>query len=324
MVDRLDWLKKLFDRPDGKAVSRAQLPRILEVVDWEGLNNVLTEMLSCRIEGVDGEWKAIDGKSLRGTIEDKKKAHSHEQIVSVIGHLSQKSYHHRQISGQKPSEIKAVRELLSNTELSSQKVTLDSLHTNPETLALINSSGGQFITQVKNNQPGLLSICRKIYETKVAYTNLYNQEKGHGRLEERRAKVFNFEPVELDKRWFSCGFRTLVIVKRQTKITKSGKERSSISYYLSNKEAEGNQSELFISAIRGHWQVEVNNHRRDVTFREDSVRTKKKGGQILSLLRTISMEIVKELSPGNMKKAIENFANKPKQLLERLQQWAFV
>ena len=64
--------------------------------------------------------------------------------------------------------------------------------------------------------------------------------------------------------------------------------------------------------------------RRDVTFKEDSVRTQKQGGQILSLLRTMSMEIVKQLSPGNMKKAIEKFANKPQYLLQRLAQWGFV
>ena len=30
------------------------------------------------------------------------------------------------------------------------------------------------------------------------------------------------------------------------------------------------------AAVRAHWQVEVNNHVRDVTLREDQFRTKKR------------------------------------------------
>ena len=110
--DRIGWLRELFGRPDGKAISRAQLPRILDVVDWEELNKILEELLNKRIEGIDGEWKAVDGKSLRGTIKDANEAYSHERIVNVVGHESQKTYHQRPISGKKASEVTVVRELL--------------------------------------------------------------------------------------------------------------------------------------------------------------------------------------------------------------------
>ncbi len=33
--------------------------------------------------------------------------------------------------------------------------------------------------------------------------------------------------------------------------------------------------EELAQAIRGHWQVETNNHIRDVSFREDEMRSKK-------------------------------------------------
>ena len=91
MKDKIEWLRQLFGRPDGNPISRAQLPRILEVIDWHELNQILEELLNLRIEGYDGEWKAIDGKSLKGTISDPSEAHSHERIVSVVGHDSQKN-----------------------------------------------------------------------------------------------------------------------------------------------------------------------------------------------------------------------------------------
>ena len=55
------------------------------------------------------------------------------------------------------------------------------------------------------------------------------------------------------------------------------------SYYVSNIELEGPQSktltdveeELF-TAIREHWHVESNNYIRDMTFKEDYVKTKNK------------------------------------------------
>lgn len=60
---------------------------------------------------------------------------------------------------------------------------------------------------------------------------------------------------------------------RETEELKSGKNASKESYYLSNE--VGNYEEL-AQAIRLHWQVETNNHIRDVSLREDEMRSKKR------------------------------------------------
>ena len=86
----------------------------------------------------------------------------------------------------------------------------------------------------------------------------------------------------------------------------------------------GHERELF-TAIRKHWQVEVNNHIRDVTLKEDHVKTKDKNqGQILSLLRTLALNIVKEVSPGNVKKAMQKFADCPDFFVQCLLQVNFL
>jgi len=45
------------------------------------------------------------------------------------------------------------------------------------------------------------------------------------------------------------------------------------SYYLTNE--VGNYEELS-QAVRLHWQVETNNHLRDVSLKEDQMRSKKR------------------------------------------------
>jgi hypothetical protein len=126
-------------------------------VDWEALNAVIEEFFSVTVENINGEWIAIDGKVLRGTITDNDNAHENEQITIAIGHESQQIFFQRKMSGAKSSEVAVVRQLLEETWLQRAKVTLDPLHANPTTLETINQSGGKYIVQIKKNQPTLES-----------------------------------------------------------------------------------------------------------------------------------------------------------------------
>ena len=62
-------------------------------------------------------------------------------------------------------------------------------------------------------------------------------------------------------------------IKRERIELKSGKIGIEESCYLSNM--VGNYEEL-AEAIRKHWQVETNNHIRDVSLQEDKMRSKKR------------------------------------------------
>ena len=75
------------------------------------------------------------------------------------------------------------------------------------------------------------------------------------------------------ERWQGCQIRTAIKVKRERIELKSGKNSIEESYYVSNE--VGNYEEL-AEAIRKHWQVETNNHIRDVSFKEDKMRSKKR------------------------------------------------
>jgi len=69
------------------------------------------------------------------------------------------------------------------------------------------------------------------------------------------------------------------------------------------------EEELF-TAIREHRHVESNNYIRDMTFKEDYVKTKNKNqGQILSLLRTVAINIIRKTNPKNFKETIDSFCD---------------
>ncbi|MCX7108718.1 MAG: hypothetical protein NTX45_01055, partial [Proteobacteria bacterium] len=63
-------------------------------------------------------------------------------------------------------------------------------------------------------------------------------------------------------------------------------------------------------AVRGHWGVESNNWIRDVTFKEDGVKTKAGNqAQVMGLLRGIAIELIRKTMPKNFQAAIDKFVD---------------
>jgi hypothetical protein len=91
ICNKTEWLQEIFDRPNTKPISRAQLPRIIAIVDWDELNTIIEEFFGVTVENINDEWIAIDGKVLRGTITDNDNAHENEQGKSDIRPSSRKS-----------------------------------------------------------------------------------------------------------------------------------------------------------------------------------------------------------------------------------------
>ncbi len=329
--NKIKWLKKILRRKDAKHVSRAQLPRILAVVDWNEANRIVELFFGIRIEQFEDKWVAIDGKSLRGTITDKSQAHEHEQIVTVVEHESQEILFQRKLSGSKDSEIVVVRDLLKETGLEKVKVSLDAHHLNPTTLGQIHQAGGTYLTQAKENQPLVLEALRSTAKTQTPIGKCRSADKGHGRIEEREGRFFSLQSCEFDPRWEASGLNILTVMNRIVTHVKKGTVTSETSYYVSNKRGEikveidqNQQSELF-NAIRNHWKVESNNYIRDVTFKEDSIKTKDKNqGQIMSLLRTVAIKFIRKTGTDNFKESIDSFNDSKKKLKKFIQKIGFI
>jgi predicted transposase YbfD/YdcC len=214
---------------------------------------------------------ALDGKELRGSIETGSKRG--EVLVQAVSQENCQTMVPDYYCGKKESEVTTVRKLLDTEELAKQKLSLDALHGTPKTLEKIVEKGGKYLVGLKENQKELLKQVIKTSENQAVLQKLSGLEKGHGRIQTRSYEFYDLLEMEKDERWETCQMRTAIKPVRWRDELKTGKKSEETSYYVSNE--IGNYEEIS-GAIRGHWQVETNNHLRDVTLKEDLMRSKKK------------------------------------------------
>jgi len=325
--NRITWLRRISQMPEVKPISRAHLPRLLARADWEALNQITERHFGVRIElEENGEWVAVDGKSLRGATAANAK--QGERVVLAAPHNRQTVLTQRSMQGPKSSEVAVVRALLRETGLETGKVTLDALHCNPTTTAQIHQAGGLYLTQVKGNQPILRAQCQSLAAETEPLGSQTDHSKGHGRIETRQVTFFSFEGVPLAKRWAKSGVHTLAVVERKTVHVAKEKTTHKTSYYITNQkvdqEQQAEQKDL-AQAIRRHWGIESDNWIRDVTFGEDRVRTKN-GNQahILARLRTLAIDLFRKADIKNLQAAIETFVDCPDEFEAMLQRVGFL
>lgn len=167
-----------------------------------------------------------------------------------------------------------MRELLQESQLASQCLTFDALHTQSQTLEMVQNAQGTYIAQVKANQPMLLEDLQDHIKLLAPVAEHQTSEKGHGRIEERNAFFYPTDAICFEQKWDSSKFATLVVVERESTQCKTGKVSRETSYYLSIAFLEQIAPQEFSQAIRQHWSIEADNWVRDATFREDRIRCK--------------------------------------------------
>lgn len=95
--------------------------------------------------------------------------------------------------------------------------------------------------------------------------------------------------------------RSLVVVRSQRHIKKSGQTNQEVRYYLSSVDPNERSPLEWHQLIRGHWAgVEIRNHwRRDVLFGEDQSRSRNANLLAnLALMRTALLKVVSSKFPG--------------------------
>ena len=326
MRNRADWLYELTQTPTVKPISRAHLPRLLDGLNWSTLNELIDRCFGVRIQCHETtKWVAIDGKALRGTLA----AGDKQNLILAVVHDTREVVAQARQCGDKSSEIPVVRELLKDSGLETQKVSLDAHHFNPITTAQIHQAGGVYLTQVKENQATFRQQCKLCCTQFLPLAETINHEKVHGRITTRRAQVFSLTPLILNSRWKNSGLSTLIVVERETFEVSKQKTSFDISYYVSNSVLEPDVikplADELTQAIRFHWGVESNNWIRDNTFNEDHIKTKAGNqAQVMALLRGLAIELIRKTSPKNFQAAIENFADSVSTLESMLRQVKFL
>lgn len=304
-------------------VSRSHLPLVLQKVNLFVFEDLIFKEYGIQLNATEQAWFSGDGKELRGSIESGDKRG--EAVVLLVrqddGAVLGQSYY----SGKKESERPCLRQLLLKTGAVHQKCTLDALHLCPKTTQPIAQANGVFMIGLKGNQKDLLADMEKDASFLKPIGEMREIDKGHGRLEQRMYSHYDVSWEYFDPRWTGSDFRSLIKVERNRMDLKSGKKQSETAYFISNAEAVAEQSEEYFGAIRGHWSVEVNNHIRDVTFKEDQLKTKKKLiTRAFAGLRTLAISILNRLRPANMVAQLEFFQDDFGALLHWLRKLNFL
>jgi hypothetical protein len=92
-----------------KVVSDTQFRRILSGVDYQTYNELNDAHFGVSITEVSGEWKAVDGKEMRGNIDGLSGKKRGENVVSMVSHEDKLSQIVGFYHGHKESEKTVVR-----------------------------------------------------------------------------------------------------------------------------------------------------------------------------------------------------------------------
>lgn len=254
-----------------KCISYTQLGRILQDLDYVNLNQVFEHYFGCGIIEESGEWYAIDGKELRGSIDKALGSKRGENVILKVNHQTKGSELIGWYHGQKEGEKTQVHQYLSTQVKSGAKYTLDALHLSEDLLRQIHQQGGYYMIQLKGNQKYLLEDARHTSTHLQTDYEYITYDKGHGRSEKRIYEGYEFPAPMLAKRWQDTGIQTLFKVQREVRKNKTKKQSQQHAFYVSNMPLNRQEFESCCQAIRFHWSVETQNYQLDTQLGQDNL-----------------------------------------------------
>src|SRR5208282_3714113 len=170
----------------------------------EAFERCFMEWMKKMVQLSGGKLVAIDGKSLRRSFEHGWDKSGMAHMVSAFVTANQMVFAQVKTEG-KGQERSAIERLLELLDLNGAVVTIDALGCQKEIAQEILDAHGQYLLQVKDNQPALRE---KLHD------NFTETDGGHGRVETRRVWVC-WDPSllgELAQQW--PNLKSLVLVER--------------------------------------------------------------------------------------------------------------
>lgn len=262
----LGFLPQRGGQPGRRSPSYQSLYNLLGKLEPGVLANALASWLAA-YEGTLPRALAIDGKYVRDLLLTLALS-EHENGAPVAVAIASKQP--KSEESKTEGEITAAKRLYRNTDLQGATVTGDALHCERECMQLVMEGGGDFLFQLKGNQPTALDNAQKTSAATPPLFSSETTEAGHGRIETRRYEVRPIEPMNFGL----PHVRGLVTVHRRVVSKRSGRTEESSSHYASSLPPR--KAQHFANLIRGHWGgSESRNHWvRDALFEEDRTRSK--------------------------------------------------
>ena len=282
------WLRKYLELPNG-IPSHDTFGRVLGLLDPGVLEEKLMEWMRSVFVKKPERVIAIDGKTIRGTLDKGDKAFVH--MVSAWSCENGVSLAQLAVD-EKSNEITAMPKLLDMLNIRGAVITSDAMGCQRELAGLIKQKGGEYILAVKGNQKLLMEGIEESCALLSPVSRHTETDCGHGRVEVRTCSVYrDLSMVPGAWNWDGLAALVRVVSTRHNKKTRA--ETSETRYYITSLRR---CSAAFIATcIRQHWQVENNLHWvLDFCFQEDTVRKAfQNSAQNFSRLNRMALAVVK-------------------------------
>jgi predicted transposase YbfD/YdcC len=179
-------------------------------------------------------------------------------------------------------------------------VSIDAIATNATIAGAIREAGADYLLAVKANQPGLRAEVEAFFAAAPASAldTVLDNDKGHGRVEERSASVSReIDWLHGDRR-FPGELRlpaVAAIVRVCSRAELADRCRLETRYYISSAALS---AERAAAAVRGHWAIENSLHWvLDVTFADDQARVRKgHGAHNMAIVRHFAINLVRAVA----------------------------
>ena len=185
-------LTESFGLPRDRVPSYSTIRRALMGIDCESLIAVFNQWAAHLIpEETADDWLAIDGKSLKSTVEHY--CQNQQNFVSIVSCFCQENglvLSLEKLENKQGSEIHCVQQMVRSMPFREKVFTLDALHCQKATIRAIIDSHNDYLIAVKKNQKSLYEKLELSAKISSPLSQQRNEDTSHGRKIVRRVSVF--------------------------------------------------------------------------------------------------------------------------------------
>ena len=279
---------------------------------------------ACTLRDDAPDLIALDGKTSRRS-HDRSAGKAALHLVSAFA-TSEKLVLGQEAVSDKSNETTAIPALLERLAqagaLEGALVTIDAIACNPKIAGDIVTHQADYLLAVKQNQPTLHGEIKDFFDTpsEGLIDSYVENDKGHGRIEQRRCEVSHTVDWITGTRRFPGEHRfpeVAAIIKVETRVEHKAHCTHDCRYYIASRTLTAEQA---ARAVRAHWQIENALHWvLDVTFKEDLARVRKgHGAQNMAIVRHFALNIVRKAKDKKSIKLRRKIAGWDTKYLEKL------
>lgn len=323
---RADQLGRLLKLPCASTPHAVTISRILgRGMVAEELEKTLHHYLVRHSQAGHSVLVAIDGKTLRGTIE----VGQSRGVHLLAAYLPEEGVVLMQVEvGEQENEIVAAPRLLQVLDLRGKVVIGDAMHTQRPVSIDIVRAGGAYVWTAKGNQAAAQATIAYLFEpetvragfaaTVTDFQSATRHDKGHGRLETRTLTSSSMLKDYLDWPYLEQVFK----LERRFVDLKTKQVTTQTTYGLTSLSRAQAGPRRLLHLLRTYWGIENGLHyRRDVTLREDRCRLRIGcAARVMATLNNLVVTLLVRRGFSNLPAARRRFSAHPNEALAIIMQ----